>query len=56
MQVKVKSGKVGFIGGKLRNEGEVLKIEESQFSSNWMEKLEESKPENQEVETKKTKK
>ena len=54
MRVKVKEGCTGFISGRLVSCGEVLKIEENQFSSKWMEKLEEVKVEAK-AETKKAK-
>lgn len=40
MNVIVKKGCKGFIFNRLVNEGEKLEIKESQFSSNWMIKVE----------------
>lgn len=44
MKVIVKKGCKGFIFNRLVREGAELEIEESQFSSNWMVKVEEPKP------------
>lgn len=59
MRVKIKTGCKGFIGGSIRKEGEIIQIEEKQFSKIWMEKLEDVKAEEPKVEakaeTKKTK-
>jgi len=45
MLVKVKSGKRGFIGGRLRKSGEEFECKKPEFSSVWMDEVKvKSKP------------